>query len=448
MLLRGQRIRYDSIIPLDSAARSVKVFNISGGSQTTYTADTCQAIANINAAGGINASTITKLDLGLGRPVMLQVFNEDHRNFIRHGANANTGAIQHEVILVDAEGNIDPSTPFMFDYEKITKIIVCEIDTTPITINGGIFTTYANCPEVSTNTAYARNIQVSRPNTTVMNVTHKIEREGDTGAAYDGFLRVHLTYNVTFDNCVYTGHKIYTNSSGTQIGNYDISATSSINIRWIDCDQTNFFRNESTGETTEFTRWGVMVSSYCKNLSFDGCRLSRVDAHAGIYNVSIKNSTLINITIDGGGTAFVENTTLYNKEAITLRKDYGSFWHGDIILKNITFQNLGDNATGVVNLIDATWYYDNHDYGYPTPLPTNITADGVNVATNAEIRVFKNAFVIGTTDIANGNSSMTAPEKITVANTNGYTVVFPDKTLYPFFANTEYSTTISENPAN
>ena len=444
----------DTVITPEDPARAVKIFNVSAKTGSTTFSASSDIVIAINNAGGIDADTVTRLDLGLGYPALVQVINAEHKNYIRYGANANSGASQQEMILIDADGNIDPSTPFMFDYEKVTSIIARKIDAEPITIEGGIFTTKANAAPCAY-TQYARNIQVTRPNTTVKNITHYITDEGETGAPYDGFLKVHLAYNVTFEDCLLSGHKIYYNSEGTGMGTYDISATSSINISWKNCTQTNFFSNEATEATTKSTHWGIMGSSYCKNLSFDSCQLTRFDAHAGIYNVNITDTEIIHITIVGGGTVNVENTTIYHNAGIQLRTDYGNFWHGDVILKNISFRN-----TGSVNLITCTWY--NHDFGYPTALPENITVDGLTLKKNATVNIFSPAFVTLTNDIIKdsfeipvldeqGNATgetvikeninkMSPPKTITLKNnTNGYTVVFPDKAENPFFADCEYN---------
>ena len=436
----------DTQIGPDDPSRPIKLFNVSGTTAVTFNSKSAEVIA-INNDGGLKAAERKKLDLGLGYPALVQILNTGHKNYIRYGANANSGADQQEVILIDEYGNIDPSTPLMFDYEAVTSIVARRIDTTPITIEGGIFTTKANAAPCKY-TAYARNIQVTRANTTVKNITHYITDEGATGAPYEGFLKVHLAYNVTFEDCLLSGHKIYYNSEGTGMGTYDISATSSINIRWINCKQTNFFSNEAKEETTKSSHWGIMGSSYCKNLSFDGCRLTRFDAHAGVYNVKISNTEIIHITVVGGGLLDIENTTIYHNFGIQLRTDYGNFWHGDIKIKNISFRN-----SDAVSLITCTWY--NHDFGYPTALPTNITIDGITLKTNKTINLFQSEFLTKTNSIIKDSfvetdktgatlikpniNPMTPPENVTILNAKNYTIVVPDKTEYPFFANTTFT---------
>ena len=59
-------------------------------------------------------SKTTRLDLGLGYPALLEVYNENHRNYHRYGYNSSSE--QKEIVLIDAEGNIDPDTSFLRDY--------------------------------------------------------------------------------------------------------------------------------------------------------------------------------------------------------------------------------------------------------------------------------------------------------------------------------------------
>ena len=70
----------------------------------------------------------TKLDVGIREPLMLKVYNSDARAYIRWGYVDTKGGAQCEVILVDKEGNIDPTTPFLIDYEKITRIVAFKIE--------------------------------------------------------------------------------------------------------------------------------------------------------------------------------------------------------------------------------------------------------------------------------------------------------------------------------
>ncbi len=422
----------DRFIAPDDAARSVNIFNVSSGSSSvTYTPSTSEVIAAINASGGIDASTIKKLDLGLGYPAVLRVFNDNHRNYIRYGANANDGALQAEVILVDAEGNIDPSTPFMFDYAEVTRISVYKIDAEQIIIEGGEFTTRANAAP-NAYTSYARGIQITRPNTIMRNVTHYVTDEGETGAPYGAFCSINSAYNVLIENCTFTAHKTYYNSSNVGMGSYDISANYSINVTWKNCNQTNFFNADGVTVPTKY--WGIMGSSYSKNVAFEGCTLSRFDAHAGIYNARISDSNIVHLTVVGGGELIVENTHVYNNLLLNSRTDYGNFWHGNVTFKNVTMHN-----SGTVTIVGCTWY--NHDFGYPTSLPTNIVIDGLKLTKKANINIYSSAFLALTKSILDEGSKnpMTPSETVTIKNNiDEYTFVIPDKAAYPYFEPTEF----------
>ena len=75
-------------------------------------------------------------------------------------------------------------------------------------------------------------------------------------------------------------------------------------------------------ENTKY--WGIMGSNYCKNITLDGCKLSRFDAHQGVLNATVRNSVLGHhgIKLIGSGTALIENTiVLYlgeNEEIISI----------------------------------------------------------------------------------------------------------------------------------
>ena len=53
-------------------------------------------------------------------PVLLYIANSGAKKYVRFGANANSGADTQELILVDELGNVDPSTPIIWDYEAVT----------------------------------------------------------------------------------------------------------------------------------------------------------------------------------------------------------------------------------------------------------------------------------------------------------------------------------------
>ena len=430
----------DTSFTKDDVERGASIFIIkSDTDKATYSAGDGTAVGNvidaINAAGGIDAESCTKLDLGLGFPALLVVYNDGHENYIRFGSHDDGGEPQHEIIIVDANGNIDPDTPFMFDYTEITRVEVYRTDDEAITIDGGgvVFETIANQTPFELNGStpvyyyYKRNISIERSNTVFKNVTHTITGELDScGAPYNGFITVAYTNNVEIRDCTVTGHKNYYN-----MGSYDLAPANSNNTTFFNVVQSNFFLADGTTISTDGGYWGVMGSNYCKNLTYDTCTLTRFDAHMGVYNATIRNSNIGVPTLIGAGTFTMEGTTVYTSgtNLISLRKDYGSSWNGDFIIKDATAAYTGTAST--FSIFSGEW--NNHDFGYKCSAPTSVTIDGfevvstrvttINLATGNII----DSGISGETHggMTNKNPYATTKKLIVRNNTKNYTYTAP-----------------------
>ena len=293
------------------------------------------------------------------------------KRYIRKGANQNSGSNQTDVILVDANGDISPETPLIWDFDSITNAVVYPVDTETLTIKGGRFTTLANAA-ASEYSYYARGIQVRRSNTVIDGLYHDIKNEGKTGAPYSAFVSLSCCADVTVKNCTFTGHKKYstTGSAGTSVtmGTYDIGAATAVNAKFINCNQTN--------DITDIDYWGIAGTNYCKNLVYDGCALSRFDAHQGVLNATVINSVLGHhgIKLIGSGTALIENTTVLAEDFVDLRPDYGSTWNGELIIRNCKFY-----PTGISNHIIKAENSEDHNFGYTCYMPRKIEIDGFYV---------------------------------------------------------------------
>ncbi len=226
------------------------------------------------------------------------------------------------------------SAPIIWDFDQITSISALPIDAKPLTIKGGHFTTIANKAE-SKYTYYNRNIAIKRSNVFVEGLEHRITGEGEQGAPYGGFLNIQECAYVTVRNTILTGHKTYSTIGAAgkpvSMGTYDISANRALNVSFINCSQTN--------DINDRTYWGILGSNYCKNMLYDSCVFSRFDAHMGVANATIRNSTLGHMGINaiGSGTLKVENSTIRGNTLVNLRSDYGSTWQGDFIIRNCVF---------------------------------------------------------------------------------------------------------------
>lgn len=315
-----------------------------------------------------------KIDISLPGTCLITVTDSNVKRYIRFGPNQNNGSSQTDIFIVDQHGNVDMDAPIVWDFDQITEITALPIDETTLTIKGGRFTTIANRAE-SKYTYYSRGIAIRRSNVIVDGLEHRITGEGDHGAPYGGFINVSNCAYVIVSNTVLTGHKTYRTigSAGVPVsmGTYDISVNRALNVSFINCSQTN--------DINDNTYWGIMGSNYCKNLVYDNCTFSRFDAHMGVANATIRNSTLGHMGINaiGSGVFTVENSTIRGRTLINLRSDYGSTWQGEFIIRNCIF--VPANGRPVSASLIGGSNSGQHDFGYTCYMPEKITIENLKI---------------------------------------------------------------------
>ncbi len=330
------------------------------------------------------------------------------KRYIRKGLNQNSGSNQTDVILVDESGNISPDTPLIWDFDAITNAVAYPVDSETLTIKGGRFTTIANNAASEYN-YYARGIVVRRSNTVIDGLYHDITNEGKTGSPYSAFVSLSCCADVTVKNSTFTGHKKYKTigSAGSSVtmGTYDIGAASSVNAKFINCNQTN--------DITDTDYWGIAGTNYCKNLVYDGCVFSRFDAHQGVLNATVRNSVLGHhgIKLIGSGTALIENTTVLAEDFVDLRSDYGSTWNGELIIRNCEFY-----PTGVSSHIIKAENSEDHDFGYTCYLPQRVEIDGLFVHRIGNNYLFNKVNEKHKSDSYDAAYPVVPPQEITVKN--------------------------------
>jgi len=350
---------------------------------------------------GNTVTSLTRGQTNLGRtfehPSLIKVENNTIRRFIRHGSNQDSGQPQQEVFLVDIHGNVCPTTPILWDYERITASAIRPIDTEQLTISGGKFTTIEN--HNPSGIYHNRNILIERSNTVLDNFRHYIV-DDYAASPYDG-LTVRDAANVTIQNSYFTGRRLSIH------GTYGIYAHRTVNIVLRNVWQTN--------DITDTSCWGIFASNESKNIIFDTVSLSRFDAHRGVHNATIKDSTLghAGINIIGSGLLTVQNTTIIGSNRfINLRSDYGSTWNGDIVIQNSVFNTIGTTATIIYGDNDGTW-----NFGYQTFLPQTIMIDNLRVI-DTSLNKNDNALRIFASfnQATNAQFPMVIPQEITIRN--------------------------------
>ncbi len=309
------------------------------------------------------------IDNPTGMDLYVLVRNDHHRDYIRKGLNQNNGTARRDNFPLFADGSL-PS-PVAFDFDEITGVFAIPLPEDTLTITGGTFTTIANQAESAYN-YHDRNISIRRSRVQVSNITHLITGELDHGAPYAGFITVSGCAYVTVENCLFTGHKIYQTIGAAgkpvSMGSYDISLGNASSVLLRQCSQTTDIHDRGY--------WGLIGSNFCRDMLLEDCHFSRFDAHQGVTNCTLRRCQLgwQCLNAIGYGTFVVEKVEAYGNALVNLRDDYGSTWHGDMVIRDCIWHPLWSNRSIFAGHNDGT-----HDFGYQCYLPTNITIDGLTV---------------------------------------------------------------------
>lgn len=366
----------DSEITPEMPCRTVPLFKVVSD----------QPAVNVDGVGALKMGD-TNIGVKIGFPALVHIVNENQRRYIRNGLNEDKGDAQREVLIVDADGNIDPSTPLSWDYDEVTKCTVYHIDDKPIDINGGHFIRWANHAP-NQYTYYARGIAVTRSNVTIRNFDHKMIKEGETRAPYNGFISASLLNNLTIENGILRAHKhYYRQDPGGKnlLGSYEINFYAANAITMKNLYQPNMYEDDDV--TILFK--GEMGSNYCRNFLVDGCHLSSFDSHKASGNITIINSEIEHINCIGHGHVHIENTIIQmgpKPEIMTLRGDYGCRWSGTAYIKNVTLSSPKENQDFAIMAGYGSW--DNWDFGYKTCMPHTVTICDVRTSGGRPLYIF------------------------------------------------------------
>ena len=394
--------------------------------------------------------TLTKGQTNVGmtfdEPCMLKLEDAGERIYKRYGENANGGVEKNEMILVDENGNVDPTTPIQYDYNAVTRIVKYSVSDKPLYIGNGRLTTLVLNPKLTepdyenNYCYYFRGLRVRRSNTTVHDLVHRIygedmtieiDRNGDGiidkwgadksyGVPYHGFFMFKECNNSKLTDCHVQGHQAYSfyqgatrNEKGSvrnEMGSYDINAIDCINLSFLNLVQ---YENKETGEviTNRFMYHGVMGSNFCRNVVMDNCYVDRFDSHQGVHNATITNCTLgFGILVIGGGKLHIENVHRVSGYGfVHLRMDYNSVFNGDVVIKNC---RMGPQMT---RIMEARWisFYN----GLPNHITTSLDVDGL-VCECPDVALYDIAYatVESLTDEVN---RLYLPSRVTVKNVFG-----------------------------
>jgi len=349
------------------ASRYTHIFRVESKHSVINMAVESQAVRKNQEKFTFGSATDFELQTAL-----ISLTDKTTMRYIREGPNQDNGSPQTDIFIIDKDGNIDMSTPVIWDFDAVTSLTVHPIDTVPLAISGGHFTTIANQAESKYN-YYSRGISITRSNVVIDGLYHDITGELDHGAPYSGFLSISECANVTVRNCNLSAHKTYETIGSANVpvrmGTYDITVNNAIDVKFMNCRQLNDIHDTDL--------WGIFASNHSKNLLFDTVNFSRFDAHMGVHNAVIRNSILghMGINLIGGGMFLLENSKVYGYSLINLREDYGSTWNGEIIVRDCEYTPRNGKPSNAVLISGRN--SGHHNFGYTCYMPHKVSIDGL-----------------------------------------------------------------------
>ena len=353
----------------------------------------------------------------------IQLTNKNHKDFKRYGSNTDDGFSRLDIVIINPDGTLDPTTPMAFDFDDITMLEIWtvtekELRFENVTLSNICCKTVSDTNFKNAYKAYARGIGIRRANVVISNLTHRMIDEPlidytpddndklcakygrrNESYPYAGTINMSYSHNILIENSSLAAHTLYWEekagiensqlgpTDAVGMGSYGYSTASCNNIRFINVDQY-----APTG-LADSKYWGIMNGNTSKNLYFKDCEVNRFDAHRGFWNADLIDCTFghtINVT--GGGYLNMENVTkLTGDDMIFLRGDYGSSFDGDVYFTNCTLEayqtynsDLGQdlntksvyqNVTIIQTQFQATDHYLDWGFGYPCSLPHNVVFD-------------------------------------------------------------------------
>ena len=316
-------------------------------------------------------------------------YNADKKQFIRSGSAENTGTSQQDFFKIDNEGNV--LNEIQWDFENVTSVLLIKIPEETITIQNANFTTILPENDYEQESGYFnRNIICNRSNTVIKNITHNTNNSERIAGPYFGFIRISYASDVTLKDSSLYCHKYQLKS------NYDLILENSINVT-MDNVKSNDIEDEQ--------RWGIVGSNYTKDIVYKNCELNRIDAHAGVHNLTIENCIIgiKGLTLIGSGELNLKNVTRLGWNSfITLRSDYGSTWNGNINIEDCVY--IPSSANRILSFTVTYEDGELHDYGYDLYLP-NISINNFIIKDSNSINNFDEIYIFYNTKSRTGSEN-------------------------------------------
>lgn len=286
----------------------------------------------------------------------IKIANENKAIASRNHPTASQEFKLEEYFYLDEGGRLQ--SPIDYNFDDYTSIVGKSANHAHITISGGMFLiTPNNSTELSA--SYVQiGLGIERNRVTIENQTIAYETTVDNPNPLSGFYNYLNVYDLTFRNIRGVSQKESFSGSYGFYGQYVV--------------RLGF--DNVTGDSDE-GYWGVQGHNKIKDMTIRDSTFSRVDVHFDCRNITIRDSKIGNLRLNGGGRLFVENVEFNNNLPISMRGDYGGSWDGDITIKNCIVK--ADESNADIRLLGFN--RGDYDFGYDVINGRNIVIENITL---------------------------------------------------------------------
>ena len=183
--------------------------------------------------------------------------------------------------------------------------------------------------------------------------------------ATNGFYQYHDLYDIEFSDI----KNVPRVKNGANLGTYGFYGTRAVKVGYYKVDS----------DADDATHWGVTSHNIVRDLNFDRVKLSRVDVHYDVTNVSIDNSEIRLILLTGQGKLAIRKSKIINNYIVNFRNDYGGTWDGDIVIDDIELVPTEEDSVNLIEFNNAGYDHGRTIYNGDNVFIDKVVVDFVNV---------------------------------------------------------------------
>ena len=330
---------------------------------------------------------------------LVRVLNNNINQYQRYlnGEPSNLWKLEDHFYVGDG-GRIDGLIEY--DFDDYTDLELYEGEQSYLIIEGGTFLLNGQGNRNAAGSYVQNGFYIERSRTVFKNQFVGMEETDTIGLDLNyssGFYYYRNLYDVKFENI-----KGLPRISYQSTGTYGFYGRGVVKITYDKVDAT---ANDSY--------WGLNSHNKIKDLIIKNSRISRIDTHYDVQNVSIINSEIDHLALNGGGKLEITDSTINNNTIVDFRLDYGGSWDGDIKIDNVILVPQTESVLRLVAFRSGGYDHLGEVVWGRTISIDNLQIDYKNIKTDVDTVIF---YIDAQGNYLNGGEKTKAFNRLNVKN--------------------------------